>query len=164
MDVIKQLSISVWNFLKLALAEKLHRRKERLGRSYTLKDRGEFRIFRETTSGDVVSDKHVVLVVGFRLKLLGNNKLAHKLFQKVCILTTPFWSGFVGFATKLWMVQPQTNNYLGIYDWSGKQNAQNYADTLVKILRPLSTPDSVWYKIHETEFEKYLEEREYRLP
>ena len=59
------------------------------------------------------------------------------------------------------MVDPTTRDYLGIYDWSGKANAQNYVDALVRVLRPLSTKGSVWYRIDDDEpFERFLEMRE----
>src|SRR5438445_185960 len=126
MDSIKLAAQSLWQFIKLVSAGKLHRRKDRLGRAYLLGEYGEYRIFRETVGNDGSEDKPVVLVVGFRLKLLGINQFWHKLFQKVCILTTPFWSGFRGFRVKLWMVQPRAGNYMGIYEWAGKEHAQEY--------------------------------------
>ncbi len=164
MDVVKAASRSVWNYLKLIFSSKLHLDKVRLGRSYHIGDQGEYLVFRETVSGAIIKEPHVVLVVGFRLKLLSTNRTAHKIFQKICILTTPFWSGFVGFHIKLWMVKHNTSSYLGIYDWAGKDNAIKYAETLCRVLRPLSTPDSVWYKIYEKDFEDYLLEHEYKLP
>lgn len=58
------------------------------------------------------------------------------------------------------MVDPKTKNYMGIYSWYGRENAQEYVNFLVKILRPLSTRGSVWYKIIEGEpFEDYLKTR-----
>ncbi len=164
MDSLNAAFVSFWNYLKLVFADKLHRNKERLGRSYHIGEHGEYRIFRETISYEQLAEKKVVVLVGFRLKLLGKSNFMHKLFQKVCILTTPFWCGFPGFYVKLWMVQPQTGNYLGIYDWAGKANAQTYVEWLIKMLKPLSLPGTVWYKIYETDFETYLEKHEYKLP
>ena len=114
---------------------------------YSIDQRGTYQVFRETVSDDGTAAKSVVLVVGFRLRVLRSISFLHWLFQRACILTTPFWSGFRGFRVKLWMVDPQTKNYLGIYDWAGAENAQTYIDALVQVLQPLSTPGSVWYDL-----------------
>jgi hypothetical protein len=59
------------------------------------------------------------------------------------------------------MVDPEMKSYLGIYDWSGPDNAQTYVDALVRVLRPLSTPQSVWYELYpDQDFETFLRERE----
>lgn len=155
---------STWRFIKLIAHDKHHRRKDRLGRVYHIPEHGDYRIFRETVSSDGTGDKPVLLIVGFRLKVLGQSIFLHKIFQKLCILTTPIWSGFTGFKVKLWMVQPTTSNYMGIYDWAGKDNATFYVKWLTSILNPLCIPKTIWYEIKEVNFEKYLEEREYKLP
>jgi hypothetical protein len=129
---------------------------DRLHNLYKIDQGGTYTIFRETVSKSSNADKPVTLVVGFRLKLLKSNPIMHRIFQRVCILTTPFWSGSPGFKVKLWMVDPKTKNYLGIYDWAGEQKALDYVTGLVRILRPLSTQDSVWYEIYPQQFEQYL--------
>jgi hypothetical protein len=92
-----------------------------------------------------------VLVVGFRLKFIGSNPILHWLFQRICVISTPIWSGFRGFRTKLWMVDLQDKNYIGIYEWAGDENAHAYAEWLTEILRRLSTTGSVWYEIYRNE-------------
>jgi hypothetical protein len=119
---------------------------DRLGQDYRIDRGGTYRIFRETHGRDAVMESSGVLVVGFRLRIIGSNRICHWLFQRLCLLTTPFWSGFPGFRIKLWMVDPETKNYLGIYEWAGEDHARTYVETLMKILRPLSTPGSVWYE------------------
>ena len=101
-----------------------------------------------------------VLVVGFRLRFIGSNPLLHWLFQRICIISTPILSGFPGFRTKLWMVDLKSKNYLGIYEWAGKENALFYADWLSNLLRKLSTKGSVWYKLEDKErIDEYLKPR-----
>jgi hypothetical protein len=85
------------------------------------------------------------------------------------LLTTPFWSGLPGFSVKLWMVDPETKRYLGIYDWRGADQAQRYVDALIRVLQPLSTRGSVWYRlIPNTELEPHLvtqaANREFQTP
>jgi hypothetical protein len=76
------------------------------------------------------------------------------------ILTTPFWSGFDGFGTKLWMVDPRTHSYAGIYEWGGSTEAQRYLGVLLPILRAVSTKGSVVCKVHsDTELTAFPDER-----
>ena len=148
---------SASRFVTLARHSQLHRSPIRLGADFRVDDGRSYRIFRETDSDAAPADSPTVLVVGFQLKALRAYRLPHWLFQRCCLLTTPFWSGLPGFAVKLWMVDPHSKRYLGIYDWRGTQNAQQYVDALTQVLRALSTQDSVWYRLlPNCEFEPYL--------
>ena len=150
---------SAGRFLELSRDHALHLRRSRLGSSYGLGAHGRFAIFRETVSDASGDARPVVLVVGFRLRVIGSSPAAHRLFQRCCILTTPFWSGLPGFHVKLWMVDPATKDYLGIYDWAGRGPAQAYVHALVRVLEALSVPGSVWYQLTEDDFERFLAER-----
>lgn len=157
--------ISIGRFLRLAWNRQLLRRRDRLGQLYRVEDGHAYAIFRETVSNATRADEPTVLVVGFRLRALHANRMPHWIFQRLCILTTPFWSGFAGFRVKLWMVEPQTKDYLGIYDWSGAKKAQTYASALTRVLRPVSTPGSVWFKLYpRQDFESFLSKREVADP
>lgn len=131
----------------------------RQGKSYRIANKGTYTVFRETRSLEAGDAEHVVLIVGFRLRLIRNNGLMHWLFQRICILTTPLWSGFEGFSIKLWMVDHSSKNYLGIYDWAGRKQALTYVHTLTRVLNFFSVKDSVWHKISTQSFEDYLRRR-----
>ena len=61
------------------------------------------------------------------------------------------------------MVDPQTKNYLGIYDWRGEEEACRYVDALVRVLRSLSTKGSVWFRVYPNQqFEEFLRVRQVR--
>jgi hypothetical protein len=147
-SVARQALTSVGGFVDLVRADAISRPKSRLGQRYRPDRGGVYTVFRETDGDDGVAGEPAVLVVGFRLKVIGTNRIAHWFFQRMCLLTTPFWSGFRGFRIKLWMVDQETKDYLGIYEWADGENARAYAETLCRVLRPLSTPDSVWYDLH----------------
>ena len=134
-------------FLTLTRHQSVRRPPERLGESFRVEDGRCYQIFRETVSDAAPAHVADVLVVGFQLRVIGAFRFPHWLFQRCCLLTTPFWSGLPGFAVKLWMVDPETKRYLGIYDWRGKEDAQRYVDALVRVLEPLSTDGSVWYRL-----------------
>jgi len=121
------------------------RRPERVDNYYNIKDRGIFKVFRDSESNRKCAGEPVTLVFGFRLKLIGSSKLLHWLFQRFCIFTTPFWSGLPGFKVKLWLVDPKTKNYLGIYDWRGEKEAQTYINFLLPVLKFCSISGTVWH-------------------
>lgn len=134
-------------------------RYKRVGSVYLIEG-DRYKIFRETVSNIHDGNAPVILVIGFRLKLIRSNVFFHWLFQRICIVTTPFWSGLSGFKVKLWMVHPATKNYLGVYEWRGMQNANMYLGFLMPILRFFSVKDSVWVKqFSGLDLEGYLSRR-----
>lgn len=155
--MFKLAAISLIRFPQIAF-NRLFLRRGRLGRQYDIEQAGCFQIFRETVSRLESDATPVVLVVGFRLKLIDSNPLLHWLFQRLCILTTPFWSGFDGFKVKLWMVDQQTKNYLGIYQWLGEDNAITYVNFLTPVLKFFSAKNSVWHRMHlNKKLDEYLD-------
>lgn len=150
---------SVGHYAQLVGRNRLHLRGGRLGMVYPAEDGGRYTVFRESRA-DVEITEPTVLVVGFRLKLLRTSPLLHWAFQRVCLLTTPFWSGFDGFGTKLWLVDRASKNYLGIYEWSGPDRAKNYFEALNRVLTPLSVGGSVWGWVYRhTSLDDYLAAR-----
>ncbi len=141
MGLFRTASVSVRYYIHLVNDGSLKLSHKRIGDEFKIED-GSYRIFRETVSKDS-NGATVILVIGFRLKLIRSVPLLHWLFQRVCVITTPFWSGLPGFKTKLWMVDPTTKNYMGIYDWKGRDNAQAYLDFLIPILNFFSVNGSV---------------------
>jgi hypothetical protein len=159
LSVARLAARSAANYVRLIAGGNLSLRRDRLWSRYAVQRGGPFAIFRETVSRAGTDEPSVVLVVGFRLRFIGSARMPHWLFQHACILTTPFWSGFRGFRVKLWMVNPETSDYLGIYNWYGDTAARAYAEALCVVLRAVSTQRSVWYEIVAEDFEAYLRAR-----
>jgi hypothetical protein len=159
-DIVRLAAWSAGRFIPLAVSRSLRLRRNRLDRAYHIDQGGTYAVFRETVSDVYPPSRPVVLVVGFRLRLIRDWALPHWLFQRACILTTPFWSGFRGFRIKLWMVDPITKNYLGIYDWEKMDQARTYLAALTRVLRPLSTPWSVFATVYpDQSLEPFLQAR-----
>jgi hypothetical protein len=153
-------AISVRHYLTHVRTGDIALRRDRLGHIVVVDEHGPYTIFRETVGNDGSAGEPTVLVVGFRLRVLHSNPLLHWMFQRVCLLTTPLWSGFEGFRVKLWMVAPESRDYLGIYQWAGEQHSRTYVTALARVLRALSTPGSVWYEVlPDQELEPYLRTR-----
>jgi hypothetical protein len=139
------------NFVHLVATSSLHLGRDKLGRQYFANDGGTYKVFRESYVPLEYTVGRTVLEVGFRLKLIRSSRWLHWSFQRLCILTTPFWCGFSGFGIKLWLVDPKTKNYMGLYQWDGGAAARAYASALMRVLRPLSTPNSVWFKVYDNQ-------------
>lgn len=121
----------------------LHR--DKIGKTIAM-HRQNYVVFRETAVRTPTGGTPVVLVVGFRLLGIRSNTILHWVFQRICILTTPGWSGMPGFQTKLWLVNPKSKDYLGIYTWRGEDQSQAYITYLLPVLRICSVKGTVWYE------------------
>ena len=115
------------------------------GRTYV-----PFRHTRKAKSGWSQTAPAAVLQPRFHLTALApGRRHLHALFRVVCIATTPLFVGLRGFRSKLWMVNPATGDFAGLYEWDDADSARAYADGLNRILRALSAPSSVSYELVE---------------
>ena len=120
-----------------------------VGRRIVFADGSTSRIYRETTSmTDVIADP-VLLVVRFRLRLIGTNRLAHALFRLESLLNTLLFAAHRGFRTKLWLTDTATGFYRGIYEWEGFDAVADYAEVLRVVLAPWAEADSFRYRVIE---------------
>jgi hypothetical protein len=71
----------------------------------------------------------------------------HQLFRVACILTTPFFVGLDGFRSKLWMVDPGTGDFAGLYEWDDAASARAYAEGLERVLRAIAVEGSVTHDL-----------------
>jgi hypothetical protein len=159
MELTMQALQSIIIFCNLVLSGSLHIKKNHLWEKYKVSDGEKYSVFLETISDKEYYEREVTIVIGFRLFIIKSNPFFHFLFQKLCVLDTPIWVGFRGFKKKYWMVDLQTKNYLGIYRYQGRKNAQKYVNYIVSVLKPLSTKDSVWSEILDINFDNYVAKR-----
>lgn len=93
----------------------------------------------------------VVLVVRFRLRLIGLNRIAHALFRLESLLNTLLFAGHDGFRTKLWLTDLETGFYRGIYEWDGADAARIYAEILRVVLAPWIEGGTFAYQVVDVE-------------
>lgn len=130
----------------------------RIDSKYSFEGKGDFKIFRETLCSNICNEKPILLVFGFKLKIVGSIPFIHKMFQRICVLTIPFWCGLPGFKRKLWTVNTKTSEYIGIYDWRGDENAKSYVLFLTPVLKLFAIRDSLWHNTYKNiKLEDYLE-------
>jgi hypothetical protein len=123
-----------------------------LGQPLTMSDGRTYVPFRHTRKRSSVppaaAGAPAVLQPRFHLAVLpARRHRLHALFRVVCIVTTPFFVGLPGFRSKLWMVDPATGDFAGLYEWDDVAGAHAYAEGLASVLRVLSTRGSVTYEV-----------------
>jgi hypothetical protein len=144
------------------LRGEIHHVDDHLGTHLAMSDGRTFVPFRNTISTaprpGARASRPAVLQARFRLEPLpAHRHRLHALFRVVCIATTPFFVGLPGFRSKLWMVDPWTGEFAGLYQWDSEEAAAGYERGLVRILQRLSTPGSVSSElVPDTTVDEYL--------
>lgn len=105
------------------------------------------RIYRETSMRDRETTPQVMLAVRFRLRLIGSSRLGHALFRFESLFNTLLFAAHRGFHSKLWLTDPATDFYRGIYEWEDNGSAIEYAETLRIVLAPWVQKGSFAYRL-----------------
>lgn len=133
---------------RLLCARRLHIRHAHVGTEIALPDGRRYEVFRETTCDAESEAAPVVLAVWFRLRAIPSGaRRRRRLFERFCIVNTFLFAGFDGYLVKLWMVNPATSDYAGLYSWSTPEKAETYGRYITSVLRPLSTPGSIGFRV-----------------
>jgi hypothetical protein len=143
---------------QLLFRRRLHLRRGRIGDRLALPDGRSFVVFRESIRDGEAGSRPVTLAVWFHLRgIPGGSRVRRFLFERLCMVNTVLFAGFDGYQLKLWMVDPETADYAGLYSWRSVDEADVYARYITSILTPLSKKGSVGYQVlPETPLEEYL--------
>jgi hypothetical protein len=134
--------------LRLLIVRRLHLRRDRLGNQFRLPDGRHYEVFRESTCDGSPSVHPVTLAVWFHLRGVPAGARARRfLFERGSIFNTLLFAGFDGYRVKLWMVDPVTSDYAGLYSFASEDTARTYGRYITAVLRPLSVPRSVGFEI-----------------
>jgi hypothetical protein len=148
-----------WRVLALLARRRLHLPRGRLGTWVTLADGRRFLVFRESVCDEARSPAPAVVVVWFRLRLVPPGARVRRwLFERLCLVNTLLFAGYDGFSVKLWMVDPATSDYAGLYTWGNDEDARRYVTYITSILTPLSVAGSVGGQVvPDGTLEQYLD-------
>jgi hypothetical protein len=106
-------------------------------------------VFRES-SCDTEATAPVLLAVWFRLRAIPPGAHVRRwLFERACMANTMLFAGCDGFLVKLWMVDPATSDYAGLYSWRSASEADRYGRYITGILRPWCVRNSVGFEVCE---------------
>ena len=90
----------------------------------------------------------MTLAVWFHLRgIPAGSRVRRFLFERLCVINTLLFAGFSGYRVKLWMVDPETSDYAGLYRWRSSEEAEVYAQYIVGVLAPFCPAGSVGYQI-----------------
>jgi len=144
---------------RLLAGRRLHLRTARIGSRVSLPDGRVFVVFRESTCDGSTNGRPVTLAVWFHLKFIPSGARVRRwLFERLCILNTVLFAGFDGYLVKLWMVDPFTSDYAGLYSWASSEEAERYGSYITAVLRPLSRPGTVGFRVlPESTLDEYLQ-------
>lgn len=129
------------------ISGKVHFPDELVGETIRMKDGQDFIVFRRLkVDGQIEEpDNLTVFQVRFKFRNLGNN--ANK---RLSIIPAPFLMGMDGFREKIWAINEKTNDFLGIYQWSSKEAADNYpASFIFRLMTKRAAPGTVSYEIFQ---------------
>jgi len=134
--------------LQLLATSRLHANDARVGSTVTIPDGRRYVVFRETSCDAPSSGRPIVLSVWFRLRMIPPGALVRRwLFERLCIVNTLLFAGFPGYEVKLWMVDPVTSDYAGLYSWASADEADRYGRYITSVLAPFSVRDSLGYQV-----------------
>lgn len=115
------------------------------GKLIKMKDGQNFIIFRHITKHPYINDQHnVVFIVSFKFA-----RLSHKQNKIASLIPMLLISGFPGFITKIYAVNPDNGYWQGMYEWKSKQALEDYKKSFVfKMMNKRAIESSI------TSFEK----------
>lgn len=124
----------------------------RLGNVLEFADGETFVLYRETMleTAAAPSDDRVVLL--FRLEVSDPETgtiLRAILFDPLANVATPFFAGLPGFRRKLWLAGERRGEFLELYEWASKADAERFVDVLAWLLAPFTFLASPRFEIVE---------------
>jgi len=127
------------NFLR----GRFHFPKERIGE--VIEYEGEkFTIFRQMlVDTEDSAEPRAVFKARFHVENMSPER--NKVFSR---FTIPFFSGLPGFRSKLWLLNEETGDNMGIYEWATPEDAAFYSQSFaMHFMTGRSTPGSTKFEI-----------------
>jgi hypothetical protein len=136
---------SLIHFLGLVATGRLHFPRQRVGEELWL-DGEKWVIFRQAVvdPGKGQPQKPGAIFRP-RFHVAGMSIRQNILFSLIPI---PFYVGLPGFRSKLWMVNPETGDFSGYYEWNTVEDAENYSHSFAaSFMTRRSVPGSVTFRV-----------------
>lgn len=130
-----------------ALTGRIRFPRHRIGESMRMGDGRAFTIFRQVIVGRPGHEAEPRAVFRVRFHVANMSPAQNKLFSLIPI---PFITGLPGFRSKLWMLDDETGDFQGLYEWDTVQDAERYAHSFaLRFMVRRSTPGSISYEVTE---------------
>ena len=121
-----------------------------------MEDGRRFRVFRHLSLRSSSGVTPALLVVRFRFE-----RFSQGLNRLLSLVPVPLIGGFPGFHDKLWMVDEETGDWQGVYEWESAEAVEAYRGSFVLgVMNRRADPDAISYTmIPRTRLAEYLERR-----
>jgi hypothetical protein len=125
--------------------------RERLGDVLESPDGDSFVVYRETALGsDDVDRSGDPVVLVFRMSVSGREageSVRDVLFDPLANVATPFFVGMPGFRRKLWLAGSRPGEFLELYEWESRADAERFVDALQSLLAPFDAAGSASFEV-----------------
>ena len=123
--------------------------RERLGDVLESPTGDAFIVYRETAlAGRDASSDRVVLV--FTMEVRGREAgetVRGVLFEPLANVATPFFAGMPGFRRKLWLAGERPGEFLELYEWASRADAEAFVELLESLLAPFDYAGSASFEV-----------------
>lgn len=105
----------------------------------------KFIVFRQMERKSWRAEPNPEVLFKVRFHLARMNPGINRIFS---IFTIPFFCGLQGFRSKLWLMDESSGDFMGIYEWSSRKDAENYAQSFaMRFMAGRSVPGTVSFEI-----------------
>jgi len=135
---------------------RLRFRRRLVGRGIVMDDGRRFRVFRHLSLRTDNDGTPAVLVVRFKFK-----RFSQGLNRLLSLVPVPLIGGFPGFRHKLWLVDEDSGDWQGLYEWESAEAVELYRRSFVLgVMNRRADPESISFTmVPQTRLADYLEER-----
>jgi len=127
-----------------------------VGRALEMDDGRRFRVFRHLSLRSNGGVAPAILVVRFKFK-----RFSQRVNQLLSLFPIPLTGGFPGFRHKLWMVDEETGDWQGVYEWESAEAVElDRRSFVLGVMNRRADPESISFTVvPKTRLADYLEGR-----
>ena len=121
-----------------------------------MEDDRRFRVFRHLSRGTGREGTPAVLVVRFEFK-----RFSQRVNGFLSLVPVPLIAGFPGFRDKVWMVDEDSGDWQGVYEWESADAVEQYRGSFVlAVMNRRAVPGTLSYEVNpRMRLTDYLERR-----
>jgi len=132
--------------ITLLVRGRLHFPKDRVDEIVSMEDGKDFIVFRHMVS-DPGPQQPTTPQALFRVRFRFS-RLPPRLNKLFSMLPIPLIAGLPGFRSKMWLMDPDTGEFQGIYEWDTVEHAETYPHSLaLRLMMKRAASDSIKYEI-----------------
>ncbi|MFT4891948.1 MAG: hypothetical protein ACI9YT_002886 [Halobacteriales archaeon] len=154
---------SGWRGLKHLLDGRVRFPRERVGDVLEFPDGNTSVVYRETVLDPASGAAEAGVVLVFRMQVAdpeAGTTLRAVLFDPVSNVATPFFAGLPGFRRKLWLAGDRPGEFLELYGWATRADADRFVDVLQWLLAPFDFAGNARFDVVEADgVDEYVADR-----